>query len=140
MRPMSSAARTSAVCSHASIPRAEVMALINRVLERAVEETHMLPDMVKWIDNKPEAWYYEAVQEAANSHTYTRIDQVVPGQDFCCEDWIKILTPPGLGGSGEELERRQRSLSFQPQGAACRPPPIFVIPTAARRCACGWNA
>ena len=77
-----------------NITRAEAMTLINRVLERAVEEEHMLPDMVKWIDNKPEAWYYEAVQEATNSHIYTRIDKVVPGQDFCYEDWIKILTPP----------------------------------------------
>lgn len=76
------------------ITRAEAMTLINRVLERAVEEEHMLPDMVKWRDNDPDAWYYEAVQEATNSHDYTRLKKVVPGQDFCYEDWVHIDEVP----------------------------------------------
>ena len=76
------------------ITRAEAMTLINRVLERAVEEPHMLPDMVKWIDNLPTAWYYEAVQEATNTHTYTRLRKTVPNQTFCYEDWIEILENP----------------------------------------------
>ena len=77
-----------------NITRAEAMTLINRVLERAVEEEHMLPDMVKWVDNKPSDWFYEAVQEATNSHVYTRLDKKVPNQSFCYEDWIEILLPP----------------------------------------------
>lgn len=70
------------------------MTLINRVLERAVEEEHMLPDMVKWPDNLPGAWYYEAVQEATNSHEYTRLAKRVPDQDFCYEDWLLIEAVP----------------------------------------------
>ena len=76
------------------ITRAEAMTLINRVLERAVEEPHMLPDMVEWIDNLPTAWYYEAVQEATNTHTYTRLRKTVLNQTFCYEDWIEILENP----------------------------------------------
>lgn len=30
------------------------------------------PDMKTWSDNPSTAWYYEAVQEATNSHDYTR--------------------------------------------------------------------
>lgn len=77
-----------------AITRAEAMTLINRVLERAVEEEHMLPDMVKWPDNLPAAWYYEAVQEATNSHEYTRLAKRVPDQDFCYEDWLLIEAVP----------------------------------------------
>ena len=77
-----------------AITRAESMTLINRVLERAVEEEHMLSDMLKWVDNTSGAWYYEAVQEATNSHTYARTDEQVPGLDFCYEDWQKILEAP----------------------------------------------
>ncbi len=77
-----------------AITRAEAMTLINRVLERAVEEEHMLPDMVKWPDNLPGAWYYEAVQEATNSHEYTRLAKRVPDQDFCYEDWLLIEAVP----------------------------------------------
>ena len=77
-----------------NITRGEAMTLINRVLERAVEEDHMHKNMVKWIDNSPSAWYYEAVQEATNSHTYTRLSKKVPGQSFCYEDWTGILKAP----------------------------------------------
>jgi len=52
------------------ITRAEVMTLINRVLNRvplSVEDMH--EDMKKWPDNMDtDAWYYIAVQEATNSH------------------------------------------------------------------------
>lgn len=77
-----------------NITRAEAMTLINRVLERAVEEDHMHKDMVKWIDNSPSTWYYEDVQEATNSHVYTRLSKKVPGQSFCYEDWTGILKAP----------------------------------------------
>ena len=77
-----------------NITRAESMTLINRVLERDVEEEHMLEDMVKWPDNLPGAWYYEAVQEATNSHEYVRTDKLVPEHDFNYEDWQEILEAP----------------------------------------------
>ncbi|MGN1307360.1 MAG: S-layer homology domain-containing protein, partial [Faecousia sp.] len=79
------------------ITRAEAMTLINRMLERAVEEEHMLPDMISWPDNTPDAWYYEAVQEATNSHSYTRLDNCVPDQDFHFEHWLEILPIPNWG-------------------------------------------
>lgn len=77
-----------------NITRAEAMTLIDRVLERAVEEDGMLPDMVTWVDNVPGTWYYEAVQEATNSHEYIRTSHRVPDHDFYYEDWQEILTVP----------------------------------------------
>ena len=77
-----------------TISRAEAMTLVNRVLEREVETENMLPDMQTWPDNQPGAWYYEAVQEATNSHEYVRTDKPVPDQDFSYEDWQKILEVP----------------------------------------------
>ena len=70
------------------------MTLINRVLERAVDRDHMLADMVTWTDNRPGSWYYEAVQEATNSHEYTRTGVYVPSQSFCYENWVEILEAP----------------------------------------------
>ena len=32
----------------------------------------LLPDMITWPDNNPNDWYYLAVQEATNSHDFTR--------------------------------------------------------------------
>ena len=53
------------------ITRAQVMALVNEVLDRAPDANYMLDDMITWPDNADEsAWYYEDVQEATNSHSY----------------------------------------------------------------------
>lgn len=76
------------------ITRAESMTLINRVLERGVEKDHMLPDMIKWPDNLYGDWYYEAVQEATNSHEYVHLSEPFPDQNFFCEEWLKILDIP----------------------------------------------
>jgi len=56
------------------ITRAEAVTLINRILERQPETAEdLLEDMIVFTDNKnAEAWYYLAIQEAANGHTYTR--------------------------------------------------------------------
>lgn len=70
-----------------NITRAEVMTLVNRLLERAVDQDGMLDDMVKWSDNQPDAWYYETVQEATNSHNYSR------DEGETVETWTEI-TPP----------------------------------------------
>ena len=55
-----------------NITRAEVMTLVNRVLNREPEsKADLLDGMTTWKDNADEAaWYYPAVQEATNSHTY----------------------------------------------------------------------
>ena len=54
------------------ITRAQVMTIVNRMLDRTPDKGHMLPEMKKWADNPEDAWYYEAVQEAANEHDYNR--------------------------------------------------------------------
>ena len=67
------------------ITRAEVMEIINNVLFRTPDKDHFLPDMVTWPDNSdPDAWYYEPVQEATNSHDYERVNNKSP------ETWTKI--------------------------------------------------
>ena len=68
-----------------TITRAEVMEILNNVLFRTPDKDHFLDDMVKWPDNSnPNAWYYEPVQEATNSHDYERVDNTSP------ETWTKI--------------------------------------------------
>ena len=69
------------------ITRAEAMTLVNNVLDRRVKTEDMLDDMIKWPDNATGAWYYEAVQEATNSHNYDRED---PTQ---YETWTEITAP-----------------------------------------------
>ena len=55
------------------ITRAEAMTLVNNVLERHVQTGGLLRGMKTWIDNRDtNEWYYTAVQEATNSHDYTR--------------------------------------------------------------------
>ena len=58
----------------ATITRAEMMAMVNRALERTPEsKDDLLPGMKTWSDNaNTGAWYYLDVQEATNSHTYTK--------------------------------------------------------------------
>ena len=58
-----------------NITRAEACTLVNRTLGRKPHEDHLLPrrEMNTWSDNHPAAWYYEAIQEATNSHDYRTI-------------------------------------------------------------------
>ncbi|MDY2968697.1 MAG: InlB B-repeat-containing protein [Butyricicoccus pullicaecorum] len=54
-----------------AITRAEAVTLVNNVLQRKPDADHMLDSMIKWPDNMDtSAWYYEAIQEATNSHDY----------------------------------------------------------------------
>lgn len=72
----------------APITRAEAMTLINRVLCRMPEtKTDLLDSMTKWPDNQPGAWYYLAVQEATNSHTYEQ-------KDSKYETWTALTAEP----------------------------------------------
>lgn len=55
----------------AAITRAEAVTMANNVLGRKPDADHMLDSMIKWTDNMDtSAWYYEAIQEATNSHDY----------------------------------------------------------------------
>lgn len=70
------------------ITRAEAMTMINRVLNRLPEdEDDLLDGMNVWPDNQPSAWYYLAVQEATNSHDFTRKGDVH-------ERWTKLNADP----------------------------------------------
>ena len=72
----------------APITRAEAMTLINRVLCRMPEtKADLLDSMTKWPDNQPGAWYYLAVQEATNSHTYEQ-------KDSKHETWTALTAEP----------------------------------------------
>ena len=74
-----------------NITRAEAMTLVNRVLERGVDEEGICEDIIQWSDNLDKsAWYYYAVQEATNSHEYARTDREIKDQTFCYEEWIKL--------------------------------------------------
>ena len=67
-----------------SITRAEAMAILNRVLNRGVDEHSELPDFRVWPDNEPTAWYYYEVIEATNGHLYTGARP--------SEDWTALLS------------------------------------------------
>lgn len=54
------------------ITRAEAMTLVNAVLDRRVHAENVLDAAISWPDNPKDAWHYEAVQEATNSHNYDR--------------------------------------------------------------------
>ena len=77
-----------------TLTRAECVTIINRMLKRGAEAEDMLPGMVTFADVAPGAWYYEAVQEAANSHTYTRTGRILTGENFKGESWLTLEKNP----------------------------------------------
>lgn len=58
------------------ITRAEAVTLVNRMLGRGQISAHELPeDMLSFKDNRDSsAWFYSAIQEAANSHKYEKLE------------------------------------------------------------------
>ena len=72
-----------------SITRAEAMTMINRVLNRLpAAKEDLLPGMLQWPDNQdPGAWYYRAVQEATNSHTWKEKGEI-------SEQWTELTEAP----------------------------------------------
>jgi len=56
-----------------------------------VERHEMLPGMVEFDDCNPGDWFYEDIQEAANTHTFTRTNERVPGQGYRYESWTRLL-------------------------------------------------
>ena len=72
------------------ITRAETVTMINRVLERVpAKESRLLSRsvMLTFPDNKPGEWYYIAVQEASNSHTYQRSAYETAGDEM----WLRLI-------------------------------------------------
>ena len=77
-----------------TLTRAEAMTVINRMQERAVAEEGMLEGMLTFSDCTTDAWYYEAVQEATNSHDYKRTKEVVKSYGYRYEIWTELLVSP----------------------------------------------
>ena len=97
------------------ITRAEAMTLVNRMLDRVPDKDHMLSDMVTWPDNPVSAWFYEAVQEATNSHDYERDEMGVtetwtgklPDRDWSAleKEWSNAASSVGNDVAGD-LEKK----------------------------------
>ena len=81
-----------------SITRAETVTMINRVLERVPsDEDHLLSErvMLTFPDCKSGDWFYIAIQEATNSHTYERAVTEKNGDEQWTalrdnRDWTKL--------------------------------------------------
>ncbi len=106
------------------ITRAEVIVIVNRMLDRVPDADHMLPDMKTFADNTPDMWWYADVQEATNSHEYDRAEDgvtgiwtsLLPEQDWAAleEEWATAAdanvadVAPKLGTEGEKLEEEAK--------------------------------
>ena len=87
------------------ITRAEAAAIVNRMLGRRPHEDHLLDEdvMNMWPDNSKDAWYYEDIQEATNSHTYSwTVEKDESGKYRTVEDWTAKKDDPDWA----EIEQR----------------------------------
>ena len=87
------------------ITRAEACAIVNRVLGRKPSKSHMkISDRIDWPDCTTADWFYEAIMEATNSHTYQMGKRVetwndkLPQRDWAAleNNWASAYT--GNGG------------------------------------------
>ena len=87
------------------ITRAEACAIVNRVLGRKPSKSHMkISDRIDWPDCTTADWFYEAIMEATNSHTYQMGKRVetwngkLPQRDWAAleNNWASAYT--GKGG------------------------------------------
>ena len=63
------------------------------MLGRMPDKEHLLDDMAVWSDNPEDAWYYEAIQEATNSHDYDRDELGIMEMWTALEaayDWLEL--------------------------------------------------
>ena len=77
-----------------NMTRAEAVTMINRIMERAVRRGDMQDDMIWWPDCRPGDWFFEAIQEATNSHEYFRTKDKVEKPVFYYEKWIDLVDNP----------------------------------------------
>ena len=89
-----------------NLTRAEAVTLVNRMIERFPDQEHLLPNMIVWPDNLESAWYYEAVQEATNSHDYEA------GDFTFAEIWTSLLA----NRDWAELEKEWATAASAPGG------------------------
>ena len=86
------------------ITRAEACTIVNRVLGRKPSKNNMkISDRINWPDCTTDDWFYEAIMEATNSHTYqmgkraeTWIDKL-PQRDWAAleNNWASAYTAKG---------------------------------------------
>lgn len=60
-----------------NITRAEVVTIVNRMLNRFLHQEGAHDDATIWPDNPKDAWYHLAITEATNGHDYDRDDNSV---------------------------------------------------------------
>jgi len=89
-------------CPDKEITRAETVAMINRLLKRAVDEEGMMEGHVEWTDNYPGTWSYFEMQEAGDNHDFKRSERQVDGQDFFYENWTEIYDPVDWAAKEQE--------------------------------------
>ena len=80
------------------ITRGETAAIVNRMLGRRPHEDHLLDEdeMNMWADNSRDAWYYEDIQEATNTHSYGWVVVKEESDEGyrTVEDWTAKLPDP----------------------------------------------
>ena len=76
------------------ITRAEACAIVNRTLGRKPSKAHMkISDRIDWPDVQTTYWFYEAIMEATNSHTYQMGKRVETWNDKLPQrDWAALET------------------------------------------------
>ena len=76
------------------ITRAEACAIVNRTLGRKPSKAHMkISDRIDWPDVQTTDWFYEAIMEATNSHTYQMGKRVETWNDKLPQrDWALLET------------------------------------------------
>ena len=86
------------------ITRAEACAIVNRVLGRKPSKNHMkISGRIDWPDCTTADWFYEAIMEATNSHTYQMGKRVetwndkLPQRDWAAleNNWASAYTAKG---------------------------------------------
>ena len=86
------------------ITRAEACAIVNRVLGRKPSKSHMkISGRIDWPDCTTADWFYEAIMEATNSHTYQMGKRVetwndkLPQRDWAAleNNWASAYTAKG---------------------------------------------
>lgn len=94
---------------NAGITRAEAMTIVNNALRRTPCKEGLLPvsEMITWVDNPSTVWYYVAVQEATNSHEYTRASMA--DREFWTErlpvrDWAAFEKAWSAANPGEVVD------------------------------------
>lgn len=76
-----------------NISRAQTVAMINRILERGVDEDGLADEHPNWSDNYANSWYYYDMLEAGTYHDYAVSKRKIPEQTYRYENWQEVYTP-----------------------------------------------